>query len=108
MSNWKVQIKDSIARYGKDIFIYRNIGGKTEIYHSDETVTIFDEGSAIDSKPTIYLDDDMLQQLADLLDKNGFKPQKGFIEGKLESTENHLEDMRRLVFKNHTPQGGKE
>ena len=32
-------------------------------------------------------------------DSNAPHPEKEFVEGKLEATEKHLEDMRNLVFK---------
>ncbi len=45
-------------------------------------------------------DDSVLSVLAEALDKKGIQPPKRpFVEGKLEATEAHLADMRKLVFK---------
>lgn len=48
---------------------------------------------------------DFLQSMADMAEKMGIKTTKQLTqeqkyEGKLEATEYHLEDMRKLVFKN--------
>jgi hypothetical protein len=56
-------------------------------------------------KPTIELSNefayDFLQALTDALNNEGYVPkEKSFLEGKIEATEKHLEDMRKLVFKN--------
>ena len=41
---------------------------------------------------------------AEALDKQGIKTENDFkIQGKLEAKESHLQDMRRLVFKNQQP-----
>ena len=49
--------------------------------------------------PTLRLEQYLLQELANELDKKGFKPKEGFLDGKLQATEKHLEDMRTIVFK---------
>lgn len=63
----------------------------------DGIIERFPEGAAIPQEPFMHLEQDMLQSLADALNDNGIKPQQGFIEGKLQATENHLQDMRTLL-----------
>ncbi len=56
------------------------------------------------TEPTIrishFLAPDFLKALAEALDKEQIKTENDFkIQGLLEATKRHLEDMRRLVFK---------
>lgn len=54
---------------------------------------------AVEDKPTLRLDDDMFMALVDAIHNNGYKPREGkYTEGKLEATEKHLDDMRKIVF----------
>lgn len=96
---WKLKIVEVGYKMGRDLYIFRRVGGKTEIMQPDGTIKTFNEGEVYDAVPFMEMDTDMLQQFSDELSKNGFKPQKGFIEGKLDAVEKHLEDMRTLVFK---------
>lgn len=51
-------------------------------------------------EPTLKLDDREAQQLMDELGRCGVKPSDGTDStGALKATQNHLEDMRKLVFK---------
>jgi hypothetical protein len=57
-----------------------------------------------ESKPTLQIMGDVaptfLQALAQALDENGIKTENDFkIQGLLEATKYHLEDLRRLIFK---------
>lgn len=94
---WIIKIVDKGYTFYRDVFLYRRVPNGTEIYRGD-TTEIVDEGAAI-VKPSFILSPEMLQSFADALNEQGYKPQKGFIEGKLQATEKHLEDMRTLVFK---------
>lgn len=95
INNWNIRIIDSGYKLTKDVFIFRQtFDGKTETLGGE----IFGMG-AMPMKPTIELDDEQLQAFANALNELGISPQKEFVEGKLEATEKHLEDMRKLVFK---------
>ena len=97
MENWKIQIADVGYKIKRDIYIYyKQFGDKIGVLHGD-IIETFNEGDVI--KPTLSLPPEALQEFANALDAMGFKPQQGFIEGKLQATEKHLEDMRTLVFK---------
>jgi hypothetical protein len=97
MENWTVKIIDKGYKFARDIYIFRRIGDKIEILGADNTTNIIDSHAVTPDKPTLSLNPETLQAFADALDSIGIKPQKGFIEGKLEATENHLKDMRTLL-----------
>ena len=97
--NWTIKIVDVGYKFARDIYIFRRMLGGAEFIQDNQTALFVSEGSAEQPKPTISLDPEALQALADELAKVGYAPQKGFIEGKLDATEKHLEDMRTLVFK---------
>ena len=96
--NWVIKIVDVGYRFTRDVFIFRRSLGGAEFIQNDGTALFVADGSAEQPKPAIQLDPEALQALADELAHVGYKPQKGFIEGKLNATEKHLEDMRKLVF----------
>lgn len=110
MENWKVQILDRVGQTNKDVTFYRDLGnGRYETVIAVEkggymVVEAHNMGAEI--KPSIIMDVFMLQALADALNEIGIKPQKGYLEGKLEGTEKHLEDMRSLVFDNRVEISG--
>ena len=96
--NWLIKIVDVGYRFTRDVFIFRRSLGGAEFIQNDGTALFVAEGSSEQPKPAIQLDPEALQALADELALVGYKPQKGFIEGRLTAIENHLEDMRKLVF----------
>lgn len=100
MENWNIRIRDCGYKSTREVYIYRRgINGQIEYLQGDGIIKCFSEGSAIDVKPVIELTPEMMQALSDELSSIGYKPQKGFLEGKIQATENHLDDMRKLVFK---------
>jgi len=99
MNEWIIKIIDAGLKNTRDIYIFRKKhNGEKEMLNGD---VIKDGGPPIKINPTLELEPEQLQTLADELDKIGYKPQKGFMEGKLLATEKHLEDMRDLVFKDN-------
>ena len=97
MENWKISIKDVGYKTEREVYIYRKVINGIEIFRGDRT-EIISEHSA--TTPSFNMTPEMLQEFANELDKNGINPKQGFVEGKLEATEKHLEDMRTLVFNN--------
>lgn len=97
IGEWKVQIAEDGPTLVKKIWIYRRMPGGISVLGPDmQTETRYDEYS--DVPVTMKLDHFLFQAFGDALTGN-FKPSEGkFNEGKLEATEKHLEDMRRLVF----------
>jgi len=95
MEDWNIKIVDPGYKLAKDIYIFsKGFDGKIEMLSGE----IVDNG-AIPVKPTLELTDDQLRKFAEAINKQGINPQKEFVEGKLEATEKHLEDMRTLIFK---------
>lgn len=97
MNEWQIRIVDPGYKFTREIYIFRRLqNGNAEFLGVGETIEI-PAGSAIKPKPSIELDPEQLQAFSDALNANGFKPQDGFTEGKLEATERHLLDMRKLL-----------
>ena len=99
MENWKVKIIDKGYTTLMDIFMYHDVyGNKIEmVAKGGDTLEVFEDGTVKD--PSFKLTREQLQAFANALNDMGISPQKEYIEGKLEATEKHLEDMRKLVFK---------
>ena len=96
--DWKIKIVNPGYKLTYDVYIFRNTNdGHIIVFRGDELTTV-KEGEAF--KPSFEMGEDMLQELANVLSEKGFKPKEGFYEAKIEATEKHLEDMRKLVFKN--------
>lgn len=96
--DWKIKIIDPGYKGAHDVYIFRSVNGLTEVMGKNGTISKVLKGSAIPTEPFMEMDDAMMQEMSDALAKVGIKPQKGFVEGKLEATERHLEDMRSLLF----------
>lgn len=96
-SEWKVKIVDVGYSFARDVYIFRETHEGTEFLQADGNIKL--TNTTLETpQPTIRLDPEALQTLADELGRVGYKPQKGFVEGKLEATEKHLDDMRKIVF----------
>lgn len=96
---WQVQILESPGRWAKDVWIWREGGGgDTYILNPDlrsETKVKYGERRK-DDTPTLVLEQDVFAALIDAL--KGFKPsERNFVDGKLEGTERHLQDLRKLL-----------
>ncbi len=98
-NQWEVQISQVPGTMGKQIFIFhRGFNGKVEVLQPDfDTVQTFNAGDAI--SPTIkYIDRNVLQAFMDAMMGVGFKPtEASYTQGKLEATNVHLSDLRRLL-----------
>lgn len=94
---WKIQIRERPGSFIKEVFVFRSHGSnETEVLLPDlQGSKIFGSTEEIPT-PTMILYPFMYQLLVDAL--HGAKPSEGkFTEGKLEATEKHLEDMRKLL-----------
>ena len=106
MEEWKVKIIDVGYTVDRHVFIYRKtFGGKVQIMRGDTMETV-DDGVAV--KPSFCMSPELLQIFANSLDEIGINPKQGFLEGKIEATEKHLEDMRKLVFEDEIIISGTE
>jgi hypothetical protein len=94
MNDWIIKIVDVGYKLEKDIYIFRKcFDGKAEMLSGEK----YDVGM-LGIKPTLSLTNEQLQKFADSIAGIGIKPQEGYLDGKLQATEKHLEDMRKLVF----------
>lgn len=91
----KVAISSDDFVRGKKLFVGRETPQGMEILYSDR-VEIIPEGVA-NLEPTLRLTDEDFQALVDAIHKD-YKPSEGrFVEGKLEGTERHLQDLRQIL-----------
>lgn len=93
MDNWRIRIIDKGYKLAMEVYVFRKLpSGRVELIDG----TVVEQNT--EQKPAFELDPEQMQALVDELSRVGYKPLKGFVEGKLEATEKHLEDMRSLVF----------
>lgn len=94
---WKTKIIEKWGTLLYDVIVYQELGNhKVEYVKPDGTYEVMDTRSAV-SEVTMSLTKGHLQALANALDKMGVSPAKEYTEGKLEATESHLADMRKLL-----------
>ena len=105
---WEIHTGRQLDRIGVDVTIFRALIGqrKYEVMHANSdgeiSVETIDGGSP--TKPTLRLDrEETLTELIAAFAEKGKalgvrSPDESHNAGKLEATETHLEDMRRLVF----------
>lgn len=94
---WKVNIQDDFARFGKTLTIVDP--ERREILRRDfETVDAINEAQAIErGKYEFFIPKEIFDALVDAVHKD-YKPSEGrYTEGRLEATEKHLADMRKLL-----------
>ncbi len=87
-------------RLGFNMYIVtKTPNGGREYLKADGKIIKATAGGAVDPEKVkyCYLDEEMLQVLTDEIARHGIKPQKGYLEGKLEAMENHLDDCRHLL-----------
>lgn len=97
---WQAVVDDNWAMMSVDIYLYRRTSQGKEILDHTGTLHQIKEGDAV--KNDIYfarLEPEQVQALADGLSQKGIKTESNYkLEGLLEATKVHLEDMRSLVF----------
>ena len=94
--DWKIQILELPGRYDMAVHIWRRtLSGKFQAMTKDGLLVVHEGQSQ--PEPLLTLLPEQLQAFADALNKKGYKPEKGLLEGKLERTDNHLKDMRALL-----------
>jgi hypothetical protein len=98
----KVFIGTSVMRSGMDFYLVTEKMGKRFLLLDSGLVEISEYEPT--PKPTFHLNDvesfELLKSFAETAAEKGIKLESDLKrEGKLEATERHLEDMRKLVFK---------
>lgn len=97
------RIDNRIDRLGTQLVLRKKIGGDYYVWVEDEW-KILERGFESNFKPTIFVRDneekEMFQVILDALISKGYRPSQVKLNDKeLEATQYHLEDMRKLVFK---------
>lgn len=108
MEEWKVNVQIIDATLVAKVYIWRRVGDQVNYLNNDEkgliaTSVKYSDGFDLDIKPF------MIGQLPTIMaivrgflayaNSEGLKSgDETFAKGKLEATEKHLEDMRKIVF----------
>lgn len=94
--NWKIDIQNRVNQFITDIYIYRRAGEQIETIEGNE-YRQYSRGCIF--PPSFSISSDLVPLLAEAIAKSGVKlPDESFVKGKLEATEKHLSDMRKIVF----------
>ncbi len=101
----QVYIEQKPCNTGVGIYIYEERNGKMYLYQTTK-LTIKECKAGTSEEPTIKFNypivNELLQALQEAIVSIGIKPKEGNkIEGLYEATKEHLNDMRKLVFKKY-------
>lgn len=101
LGQWRAKIYEDPATEIRKIYIMastpQEMNGYVSNAHTGE-IKYIPEGEAMES-PSMQLTEGMMQALFEALQESGMKPKdQSYIEGKLEATQEHLKDMREIVF----------
>lgn len=103
MENWEVDIRTDFLRADDLLYITRYSNGRREfLTHGGREVKTLQEGELASDDELCFarIPRGVLRSVVTAATDAGVKPEKqSFIEGKLDASLNHLEDMRKLVFK---------
>ena len=110
-SKFKVVVNQKPGAFGVDIYIMQIDKFGKHISVAQPIEFVFKEVKKEDEfkiKPTIELGrffaDDFLKAWVEAAKEKGLKPEEDYImQGKLEATKYHLEDMRKIVFEDKEP-----
>lgn len=97
--NWEVIERESIGAYAVDVYlIYRD--SKVSIAHVEDGLLVLSEikGDGNEEKPTFHMPLDAWRALKSVMVDKKVKDIKE-IDAELTATKYHLEDMRKIVFK---------
>jgi len=99
-NEWGVKIAEDVPSGNFKIFIYSKGPGNTRAYVSNiklGELKIISTGEMIEECMTVT--ESMMKSLFQAFQERGMKPiEQSYVEGKLEAVQEHLKDMRSLVF----------
>lgn len=102
IGEWKAQLIEQPGIYGAVLYLYRQTyKGEQEFLLKDgRTITVPSEGVRSDKDISFaVLQQDQLQSIAEAFSNFGIKTSNDHkIEGTLEATKYHLEDMRQIAL----------
>lgn len=100
---YQARLIDEPGYMGSKLFLYKiNRGLGTEFLVHDGTVVLVKEGEVKDTYKLYFalLEDEQIHAIAEAFAAKGVKTQNDHkLAGLLEAKNDHLEDMRKLVFK---------
>lgn len=100
---WQVSLRDNDFGMQINMFVYRETAYGIEYCHIEDGHFILTEGKRMEPvKPFLTISGmmarDLFKGLATALDEKGFKPDSNAkIEGTLNATKYHLEDLRTML-----------
>lgn len=104
MDNWQVHIEYKPGMMHHFVYLSRKYRDRIQFLTKggeEQVETQIGERTTDDPYFMMVEDDSILYALGEAIAKKGYKaPDQHLIEGKLEATQAHLQDMRSLVFKN--------
>jgi hypothetical protein len=97
---WKARIIDEAFLGGAKLVLFYEQDGRISVLQSDgKTIKTYEPGVMIDDFTMVIPTHAGLEAILNALLERGVKPkEQSRVEGVLEATKAHLEDMRRLVF----------
>lgn len=101
MGDWEARVVYEPGRSANAIYLTRHNATGREYMLAEDTIRTLREGEVTKDDLTFArLDDEQMRALLVAFETHGIKlPEASYTQGKLEATESHLEDMRKLVFK---------
>ena len=102
MNNFGVEVFVAKAKHrmGYEVWITKQLDDRrSEIwYYKGDIVEreVIEYGAAFKG-PSMFLEEFVANGIVEGLSKIGIKPQQGYLEGKIEATEKHLADTRKLL-----------
>lgn len=99
--DWKVRIAEDFGGIVVNVWLYRNMNGKYEVLRfNDENgaYIISEHENGVDVQPSLKVPSDIWQLIANSLSEVSVPSSTDQTMARLEATEYHLEDMRKLVF----------
>ncbi len=102
LGGWEVYLRDLDYAHRVDLMILRRENNEIQVLQADGSISKFSDQElvAVDIPPTAKLRPEMLQAFADALYARGIQPRSRRFQEEQDLLKAHLEDMRRLVFKN--------
>src|SRR5262245_48757752 len=101
-SSWRAWIREEPFAWGMEVFLFHEFApGRIRILQPDGSTLERSSYEPLDSaiQATFRLTREQLQSVADGLAEKGIVPNQRRFAQEIDLMENHLEDMRRLVFK---------
>jgi hypothetical protein len=99
INGWHCEIRRATRSFDEEITFWKENGNDCDVLQSDlKTIKTFKPGTEFNGC-TLRLDEEKLELIFNRLWENGFRPKDRRYENEMSIINNHLQDMRKLVFK---------